>query len=122
MDIWDIFQEFRISEVIGNIEDLKRKSKYDEGNKRRTNKEIANRISSLEREHDRLTLLVYAISKSLEDAGILDAELLNENMKLIDELDGKVDGKVTRNRAKKKLLLKAKAKRPPKTLKLPKID
>ena len=118
MDIWDIFQEFRISEVIGDVEDLKRKSKYDEGNKRRTNKEIANRISSLEREHDRLTLLVYAISKSLEDAGILDAELLNENMKLIDELDGKV----TRNRAKKKLLLKAKAKRPPKTLKLPKID
>ena len=69
------------------------------------------KINALEKEVDRMELLLLALVKSLEKQGSLDPKILDETLKEIDVSDGAKDGKVTKKRYKNTATgLKKKAK------------
>ena len=74
-------------------------------------KSQSSKISALEKEVDKMELLLLALVKSLEKQGSLDPKILDETLKEIDVSDGVKDEKVTKKRYKNTATgLKKKAK------------
>ena len=63
-------------------------------------KSQSSKISALEKEVDKMELLLLALVKSLKRQGRLDPKILDETLKEIDDSDGVNDGKVTKKRYK----------------------